>query len=100
MKKYLTGFVAVLLAISFSAFSSYKTNEANTEVLSSYYWFNGTAYTGFKTKPAEITASGCNDIVLPLCRVGYNNDDLVDPSHPELGVKSGAIPDSEIKRTN
>ena len=100
MKKYLLGFIAVALAIGFSAFSSLGKKEKVHDKQSSFYWFNGASYTGFKTKPAEMTASGCQDLVTPICRNGYNSDDLVDPAHPELGLKSGAVPDETIKRTN
>ncbi len=100
MKKYLGGIFAAMLAIGFSAFTVTGTSEKVSGPQSSFYWFNGSSYTGFKTKSAEMTASGCQDLVTPICRNGYNSDDLVDPAHPELGLKSGAVPDETIKRTN
>jgi hypothetical protein len=101
MKKYLLGMIAVVVAIGFSAFTSVRPIASKTDSVkqTSFYWFAGSAYDGFKTKSAEMTASGCNDVVTPICRNGYNADDLVDPAHPELGVKSGAVADATIKRT-
>lgn len=102
MKKYLFGIFAILLAIGFSAFTSESSNgsEKNPVKQTSYYWFNGSSYDGFATKPTEMTSSGCQDLVTPICRNGYNSNDLVDPAHPELGLKVGAVADATIKRTN
>ena len=100
MKKYLGGILAVIFAIAFSAFTVTGTSEKVSGPQSLFYWYNGSSYTGFKTKSAEMTASGCQDLVTPNCRTGFNSDDLIDPAHPELGLKAGAVPDEIIKRTN
>ena|SRR5258705_12131833 len=83
MKKYLLGIVAVVLAISFSAFSN--APKAKNAKLTSFYWYDtytsgGNTYTNtlqfsgaMKTESEAITSSGCPDHVnQPICVAGFS----------------------------
>ena len=94
MKKYLSGLLAVILAISFSAFSV-KTEPVNTDPL--FHWFVGNDYTGNEVDvegEADLTnCKGSGDV----CEYGYDDEEDFIDGDPENGLAPGAIPDAEIK---
>jgi|SRR5690606_23604311 len=101
MKKYLLGLVAVVIAVGLSAFTSAEKQTKTSDNFTSYYWFDLVGiYTGFKTKPAEMVASTCQDNSVDLCRNGYIADDLLDPAHPEFGLNQDAEVRESITKSN
>lgn len=102
MKKFLSGTIAIVFAVA-AAFATTPRPTEPRPVDPSFYWFNTAStpvYDGFRPKVDEMAVSGCQDIVTTICRNGYVQSDLKDPSHPELGVKSTAIPDATVRKTS
>jgi hypothetical protein len=94
MKKYLSGLLAVILAISTSAFSV-KTDNVNVDPL--FHWFVGNEYTGNEDDvegEGELTdCEGSGDV----CEYGYDDAEDFIGGVPENGLAPGAIPDAEIR---
>ncbi len=100
MKKMLSGSLAFVLAIAV-VFASQAKAPQSTALQASFYWYNTSgSYEGLNTKSAEMQDSNCQDRTQVVCRNGFVESDLIDPAHPELGVKSSAQPDAVITRTN
>ncbi|MBI3137206.1 MAG: hypothetical protein HYZ15_01335 [Sphingobacteriales bacterium] len=83
MKKYLVGFMALLLAISFSAFTILNKEKANTT--GTYYWYpiENNQVDGPRlntTKVDKLTAMGnltnCQDLTSTLCIAGSDDASL------------------------
>lgn len=82
MKKYALGFVAIVVAISLSAFAI-KSEAKPSRTLNSYgQWYhttdNGTKvgdrfYNSTPIQKTSVTGSGCPDEVMPVCAVGSNS---------------------------
>ncbi len=89
--------LALALIISASAFSFSSSSKPAVE--DQLYWFlpNGT-YTGhFRVKSMEISGT-CPDTGSTICENGYDDNDLNVPGVPSSGLKSGAVPNANIKR--
>lgn len=88
--------LAVIVGVAASAFTvSTKTNNLSGKD-PSFYWFNTSkAYQDLNTTVGEQNATGCDGTVT-LCENGYTSNQLIDPSDPSLGVKSGQTPASRI----
>lgn len=106
MKKYLLGICAVVLAISFSAFSSVKSSKPAKFTTPYQYWYN-TQQNGTKINVIESGMTGLtkdevfeltecqDDDVIPVCLVGSDNGSLSPGSNfPTL------VPDNHIRRTD
>jgi len=107
MKKYVTGLVAVILAISFSAFT--PTGKSNHTTLTKYYWYPvdnvaneiaGTAINPNSLKDKDEAMAGasvtsCQDNQgQPLCVVGSSDPNL--EQHDAIPADAG---DNFILRT-
>lgn len=95
MKKYLSGLIAIVLAISFSAFAV-KPQAKTVDPL--FHWFTvGGTYTGNEdTIAGEADATNCKGSG-DVCEYGYDDaEDFVD-GDPANGLAPGATPDTEIR---
>lgn len=94
MKKYLSGFLAIILALGLSAFSV-KPQQKTTDPL--FHWFSGTVYTGFEDSIAgrglATDCTGESDV----CEYGYDDPEDFIGGDPENGLSGSAAPDAEIR---
>lgn len=82
MKKYALGLIAIVVAISLSAFAG-KKEAKSSRILNTYgQWYhttdNGTKvgdrfYNGTPIQKTSVTGSGCPDEEMPVCAVGSNS---------------------------
>jgi len=86
MKKYLMGFIAVVLSIGFSAFTA--TKKMNADKLDGLYWYgstNGIAFPGNpQAEPPDCNAVGSN------CALGFVNPQAepLEHSGDAIGTRS------------
>jgi hypothetical protein len=82
MKKYILGFLAIVLAIGFSAFTSVKKEKKSKVLLNTYaFWYDTQAsgtqvgtlfYSGTAVDKNSVPNCPCVDANLPVCMVGSN----------------------------
>lgn len=92
MKKYLLGLVAIVVAISLSAFTG-KKEVKSSRVFNTYgQWYhttdNGTKvgdrfYNSTPIEKTSVTGSGCDDDIMPVCAVGSNSTLTLGADIPE-----------------
>lgn len=116
MKKMLLPMIALVVAVSLSAFSNLKHSKAKA-LGTDFYWFEVADETSSSNlipgdfveltdKATEMSSShsNCQDQVLPRCRLGYSADklDFTDPNSPVVIQTSPGIyeqPNETIKQT-
>ncbi len=88
--------LAVIVGVAASAFTvSTKTNNLSGKD-PSFYWFNtSNIYQDLNTTAGEKNVTGCTGSTT-LCENGYISSQLINPSDPSQGVKSGQTPASVI----
>ena len=97
--------LAVAVFVAASAFTDSKgsvsqKSDSVKAVDPVLYWFDASGNYTFRqnTQPDEIIPSGCPDEGSVVCERGYSQGDLLDPEHPEDGLKEGAIADDFIMK--
>jgi hypothetical protein len=96
MKKMLLPMLALVVAVSLSAFSNLKHSKAKA-LGTDFYWFEVAnesnasnlipgVFVELTDKATEMTNSNCEDEQLPRCRLGYEASqlDFTDPDHPTV----------------
>src|SRR5688572_4112513 len=89
MKKYFTGFLAIILAVGFSAFTKPQADQSN---LNSYHWYevnsSRTQTVGpelsYDTKIGMLQSSDCQDENELVCLVGFPTE--VEPGEDITGI--------------
>lgn len=90
MRKYLLGIIAIVMAISLSAFTNAKLQPSENQ--ESLYWFEynpTTEETGLYLNygvRSDFTAGSCHVDIGLDCRRGYPAWDLKNQTNPSLGV--------------
>lgn len=101
MRKYLLGIVAIIMAISLSAFTSTKKTDSENTV--SLYWFEYDPMTGtglyldYGVQDDFIQGS-CHLIWGPDCRRGYPITALMNQMDPSLGVINDDLNQDRIRK--
>jgi len=103
MRKYFLGVVAIIIAMSLSAFTSIKKSVASENAIP-LYWFEYNLVTGTGIYldygvREDFTAESCHLATFgPDCRRGYLLTALVNQTDPNLGVINDDLNQDRIKK--
>jgi hypothetical protein len=101
MKKYLAGMIAVIIAVTLTAFTTNQNgDEKKFDTL--YYWYTdgsalGTYIGDFTSHSAAVGGSTCNDLGGNVCARGFTQAQLVNQTIGNPPAALGTYTDQIVK---